>query len=92
MNDDKNMLGRIIALALLAGAAYGVHSIAHGGFACPVGGGSSCVMAIPAAFPAPPVDVNVAPVEKAEPVDANGDDEDAKLEKKAPVVPPSTSK
>ena len=92
MNDDKNMLGRIIALGLLLGAAYGVHSIAHGGFTCPSGNGSSCVMAIPAAFPAPPVDVNAAPVEKLEPVDANGEDEDAKLEKKAPVVPPAPAK
>ena len=90
MNDEKNILGRVIALALLLGAAYGVHSIAHGGFACPMGGGSSCVMAIPAALPSPAVDAGAAPIEKLEGV--NGEDEDAKLEKKAPVIPPAASK
>ena len=88
--NDRNILGRVLALVLLAGAAYAVRSIAQGGMACPLGSGSSCVMAIPAAFPAPAVDANAAPVEKADAV--NGEDEEAKLEKKAPVVPPAPSK
>ena len=87
--NDRNILGRVLALVLLAGAVYVVRSIAHGGMTCPLGSGSSCVMAIPAAFPAPAVDVNAAPVEKG---DVNGEDEDAKLEKKAPVVPPAAPK
>ena len=90
MNDDKNLLGRVLALALILGAAYGVRAIAHGGFACPFGDGSRCAMGIPAAALAPAVDAKAAPVEK---FDANidaGEDEDAKLEEKAPVVPPAT--
>ena len=87
--NDRNILGRVLALALLAGAAYAVRSIAHGGMACPLGTGSSCAMAIPAALPAPTVDPNAAPVEKD---GVNGEDEDAKLEKKAPVVPPAAPK
>lgn len=83
MND--NLLGKAIALALILGAAYGARSIARGGFSCPLGDGSRCVMAIPAAAPAPAVDMKEVP-EKA-PVET--EDDDATLEKKAPVVPPA---
>jgi hypothetical protein len=87
MNDDKNFLGRVLALALILGTAYGVRAIARGRFDCAMGGGSSCTMGIPAEAPAPAVDEKAAPVEKA---DADsGEDEDAKLQKKAPVEPPA---
>jgi hypothetical protein len=89
MNDDKNLLGRVIALGLMLGAAYGAYSVAHGRFDCSVGSGSACVMGIPAAAFAPAVDAKAAPVEKDE---TGGEDEDAKLQKKAPVVPPATPK
>jgi hypothetical protein len=90
MNADKNLLGRLFALVLILGAAYGVHAIAHGGFSCPLGNeGHSCVMAIPAAVGTPAVDAKAAPVEKADADDGAAEDEDAKLEKKAPVVPPA---
>jgi len=89
MND--NLLGKAIALALILGTAYGAYSIAHGGFSCPLGDGSRCVMAIPAAAPAPAVDSKEAPVEKA-PVEKESEDEDATLEKKAPIVPPAPAK
>lgn len=88
MNDDKNLLGRVIALALILGAAYGASAIAHGGFSCPFGEAGRCVMSIPAAAPAPAVDTKEAPVEAA-PVEKDSEDEDATLEKKAPVVPPA---
>ncbi|HXS99439.1 MAG TPA: hypothetical protein VN915_02090 [Elusimicrobiota bacterium] len=88
MNDDKNLLGKLIALALVIGAAYGAHAIAHGGFSCSAGDGSRCLMAIPAATPAPAVDSKEAPVEKA-PVEKDSEDDDATLEKKAPVEPPA---
>jgi len=88
MNDDKNLLGKVIALALILGAAYAAHGIAHGGFSCPLGDGSRCLMAIPAENPAPAVDSKEAPAEKSAPVEKE-EDEDATLEKKAPVVPPA---
>lgn len=91
MNDNKNLLGKVIALALILGAAYGARSIARGGFSCPLGDGSHCVMAIPAATPAPAVDATEAPAEKAAPVEKD-EDEDATLEKKAPIVPPAPAK
>jgi hypothetical protein len=92
MND--NLLGKAIALALILGAAYGARSIARGGFSCPLGDGSRCVMAIPAAAPVPAVDAKeAAPSVKAAPVEKESDgDEDAALEKKAPVVPPAPAK
>lgn len=86
MND--NLLGKAIALALILGAVYGARSIARGGFSCGLGDGSHCVMAIPAATPAPAVDAKEAPVENA-PVEKESEDEDATLEKKAPIVPPA---
>lgn len=89
MNADKNLLGRLIALVLILGAAYGVRAIARGGLSCPFGaGGNSCVMAIPAAANVPAVDAKAAPVEKFD-ADNDGADDEAKLEKKAPVVPPA---
>ncbi|HEX4049092.1 MAG TPA: hypothetical protein VH309_14700 [Elusimicrobiota bacterium] len=102
MNDDKNVLGRVLALALMLAAAYGVREIARGGFTCPFGAGSSCAMGIPAAAPARAAEakaapapkpaarigVKAAPAVKAEPVDDSGDDE-AEIEAKAPVVPPA---
>lgn len=65
MNDNKNLLGKVIALALILGAVYGARSIARGGFSCPLGDGSHCIMAIPAATPAPAVD---ATLEKKAPI------------------------
>ena len=92
MKGDKNLLGRVFALALLFGAAYGVRAIARGGSACPLGNGSSCAMEIPAAPLAPDVREKAAPVEKFDADNGAGEDEDAKLEAKAPVAPPSTPK
>ena len=92
MNDDKNFLGRAIALVLIVGTAYGLHAIARGGFVCSPGNGKSCVMAIPASAPAPAVDAKAAPAEKFDANNEAGEDEDAKLEKKAPVEPPATPK
>ena len=86
MND--NLLGKVIALALILGAVYGARSIAHGGFSCPLGDGSRCLMAIPATNPAPAVDAN-APVEKAAPVEKDSDGDEDAIEKKAPVAPPA---
>ena len=88
MNDDKNHLGRIIALALIVGAAYGANSIAHGGFMCPLGG-NRCEMSIPSAAPAPTVDAQAGSAEKFDANNESGEDEDAKLEKKAPIAPPA---
>lgn len=81
MND--NLLGRITALALILGTVYGVHAIARGGFACPLGKGSCCVMAIP--HDEAPAAEAAAPAK----LDAVGADDEAKLQKKAPVVPPA---
>jgi hypothetical protein len=92
MNNDKNILGRVVALVLILGAAYGARSIARGRFDCAAGSGSSCEMGIPAAAPAPDVDAKAAPAEKFDANNDAGEDEDAKLEKKAPVVPPTTPK
>ena len=92
MNDDKNILGRVIALARIAGAAYGAHAIARGRFDCALGAGSRCEMGIPAAASAPAVDANAAPAGKFDADNGAGEDEDAKLEKKAPAVPPETPK
>jgi hypothetical protein len=92
MNDDRNILGRLVALALIMGATYGLYSIAHGRFDCSMGSGSSCEMGIPPATLPPAVDAKAAPVEKAEDKISAGDDEDAKLEKKAPVVLPAAQK
>jgi hypothetical protein len=86
--NDKNLLGRAIALVLLLGAAYGVRAIARGRFDCAIGDAASCVMGVPAAAPAPVVDEKAAPVEKTGADVEPGEDEDSKLEKKAPVVPP----
>ena len=90
MND--NLLGRVIALALMIGAAYGAHSIAYGRFDCGTGSGTRCEMGIPASAQAPAVDAQAAPVEKADADGDAGEDEDAKLEKKAPVEPPAAPK
>lgn len=87
MND--NLLGKAIALALIIGAVYGARSIARGGFSCPLGDGSRCIMAIPATNPAPAVDMKEAAPAEAAPVEKESEDEDATLEKKAPVVPPA---
>jgi hypothetical protein len=92
MNDDKNILGRVLALALILGTVYGVYAIAHGRFDCALGGGSACVMGIPAAPLAPAVDAKAAPVEKLKANGDAGDDDEAKLEKKAPAVPPEPPK
>ena len=87
MNTAKNdggVLGRLTALALILGVAYGVHSISRGGLGCPLGHGSCCAMAIP--------HEEAADAEKSAPAkfDADRADEadDAKLESKAPVAPP----
>ncbi len=87
MNNDKNYLGRVLALALILGAVYGARSIARGRFDCAVGNGTSCEMGIPAPAPAPAVDAKAAPAEKFDADNDAGEDEDAKLQKKAPVVP-----
>jgi hypothetical protein len=93
MNDDKNFLGRVIALALILGTAYGVRAIAHGRFECSLGGASSCTMGLPPMKGVPPVDTKAAaPVEKPGADDAAGEDEDATLQKKAPVEPPAAPK
>ena len=86
MND--NMLGKVIALALILGAVYSARSIAHGGFSCPLGDGSRCLMSIPATSPAPAIDAN-APAEKAAPVEKDSDGDEDAIEKKAPVAPPA---
>ena len=91
MNENKNLLGRVIALALMLGAAYGVHAIAYGDFACPLGVGSRCEMELPAAAPSPALTRKRAPVEKRDADNEAGEDENAKLEEKAPVVAPATS-
>jgi hypothetical protein len=47
--NDGGVLGRIIALSLIVGAAYGAHAIERGTFGCGFGGGHSCMMEAPAA-------------------------------------------
>jgi hypothetical protein len=77
MNTGKNdgrFLGRLIALALILGAAYGAHAISRGGLGCPLGDGSCCRMSVPHD-------------ESREAV--SDSDDDAKLEQKAPVTPPA---
>ena len=88
--NEKNPLGRAIALLLLLGAAYGVRAIARGRFDCVAGDAARCTMGVPAPLPAPAVDEKAAPFDKAGADVEPGEDEDSKLEKKAPVVPPST--
>jgi hypothetical protein len=85
MND--NLLGRVVALALIIGAVYGARAIARGQFDCGSGSGALCVMAIP---PAPAVDAKAAPAGKFDADNGAAEDEDAKLEKKAPVAPPAS--
>ena len=46
-DNDRNLLGRIAALALILGVAYGVHAISSGSFGCALGGGSCCGMEAP---------------------------------------------
>ncbi|MFI5362321.1 MAG: hypothetical protein ACHQ49_10160 [Elusimicrobiota bacterium] len=86
MNDDKNIFGRVLALALLIGAAYGVRSIAHGSFSCPLGDGSCCGMKHSEASSSA---AEEAPPAKAGAEREDSEDEEAKLEAKAPVVPPA---
>ena len=87
MNDDKNILGRVLALALMLGAAYGVHAIVRGGGgACSFEGGSRCVMDVPDEAR---VQEKAAPAEAPD-EDRPAVDDEAKLEAKAPVVPPAT--
>ena len=96
MNTGKNdggFLGRLIALALILGAAYGVHSISRGGMGCPLGDGSCCAVeghdgAHDEAHEHEHGDAKAAPA-KLDADAAADSDEDAKLEKKAPVVPPN---
>lgn len=40
---NGGLLGRITALALILGVAYGVRSIARGGMGCPMSGSSCCM-------------------------------------------------
>jgi hypothetical protein len=48
-NENRNLLGRAVALALIVGAVYGVRAINNGGLGCPLGDHSCCAMAIPQA-------------------------------------------
>lgn len=80
MNNSRNLLGRITALALILGAAYGVHRLA-GGAACPLMG-ACCVPGAKTEAVAPAADQKAAPAApakvKAEPAPApkNGGDEE----------------
>jgi len=95
MNNGKNdggLMGRLTALALILGVAYGVHSISRGGLGCPLGDGSCCSLAVPH-DEAHEHEHEHAAAEKASPAKFDADsaadlDEDAKLEKKAPVALP----
>ncbi|MDE2142739.1 MAG: hypothetical protein KGJ84_10040, partial [Elusimicrobia bacterium] len=42
-----NLLGRVIALALILGAVYGVREISRGGLGCSLGEGGSCTFVMP---------------------------------------------
>jgi len=54
-DNDGNVLGRIIALSLIIGAAYGARAISLGAFGCGSGaGGGCCMMELPAATAAVP--------------------------------------
>lgn len=48
MNDNQGgLMGRITALALILGVAFGVRAIANGGMGCPLGNGACCLMTSP---------------------------------------------
>ena len=85
MNGDRNLFGRALALVLLLAAAYGVRAILRGGSAC-AAGDSRCTMGAPAA---PAGGEEAAPAEKPGTKAAPDEDEESKLERKAPVVPPA---
>jgi hypothetical protein len=64
MNKDNGggVLGRIIALTLIVGAAFGARAISRGTFACGSGAGGCCLMEISAAADAQPAAAAPAPV------------------------------
>lgn len=66
-DNDGNLLGRVLALALILGAAYGATSISKGRM-CPLGNGRCCEMTVEKAKPAAPAaeEKPAAPVEKDE--------------------------
>ena len=51
-NEDDNLMGRILALALIVGVAAGVRAIDRGGFSCPFCAACSFMIGAPAPTPA----------------------------------------
>jgi hypothetical protein len=91
--NDGNMLGRVAALALIVGVAYGAHAISRGLFDCGMGTGGCCLTG--EHHDADHDDDHEAGAKDAPAkmdADSGAVDEDAKLEAKAPVVPPATTK
>lgn len=84
MND--NLLGRFTALVLILGAVYGVHAISRGGLGCPAAHSSCCAMSMTRGEASEADEASPAKPAAAGAVEA---DDEAKLLKKAPVVPPA---
>ena len=82
INEDKNLLGRIVALACIAAVGYGVHRINCGGMMCPVMKSASCCPT-PVPEPKGPA-VDAAREEAAAPAPVS-----APKRKAAPAVEPS---
>lgn len=84
MND--NLLGRVAALALILGAVYGVHAISRGGLGCPAAHSACCAMSFEPKEASESGEASPAKPAAAGAVEA---DDEAKLLKKVPVVPPA---
>ncbi len=91
--NDKNLFGRILALALILGTVYGVRTILRTDYGCESG---CCLMGEHHDGDLHDGDHDDDHDAKAGPAkfDADGapDEDDAKLEAKAPVVPRATTK
>ena len=86
-----NLFGRMLALALIIGVVYGAREIARGRFDCTTGGGGCCMIG---EHGEADHDHDRAAGAKAEPAAnsaVDSDEDDAKIEAKAPVVPPKAA-
>lgn len=89
MNDknDGGMFGRLTALAVILAAVYVVHSVARGGFGCMLGTGASCGVPVPHEEDKERLSEKDVPAKIEAKAEKEEADEDAGLEKKAPVAP-----
>ena len=81
--NSKNLLGRVVALALMIGAVCGVRAISRGSYGCALGAGSCCMHEMREEGERD-ADAKAAPAK----ADADADKDEAKIQAKAPVSPP----